>query len=140
MEKLFRVTNNTSNEKLCVCGSGALKVMNQLWRSKVNLNTDIPSRDTYGMKVVQVMTPWGDVYFKTHPLFSRNPSLRNSMLFLDVKNMKLRPMKDRDTKVLSGRQPNDADYRKDEWFTEIGFEMWFPESHLFVESVTTYTP
>jgi hypothetical protein len=86
------------------------------------------------------MTPWGDVYFKTHPLFSRNPSLRNSMLFLDVKNMKLRPMKDRDTKVLSGRQPNDADYRKDEWFTEIGFEMWFPESHLFVESVTTYTP
>jgi hypothetical protein len=140
MEKLFRVTNNTSNEKLCVCGSGALKVLNQLWRSKVNLNTDIPSKETYGMKVVQVMTPWGDVYFKTHPLFSRSPELRNAMLFLDVKNMKLRPMKDRDTKVLANRQPNDADYRKDEWFTELGFEMWFPESHLYVKNVTSYTP
>lgn len=140
MERLFRVTNNTSNEKLCVCGSGSLKVLNQMWRNKVNLNTDIPSKETYGMKVSHLMTPWGDVYFKTHPLFNRNPSLRNSMLFLDVKNMKLRPMKDRDTKVLANRQPNDADYRKDEWFTELGFEMWFPESHMFIENISSYVP
>ena len=140
MERLFRVTNNTSNEKLCVCGSGALKTLNQLWRSKANLNSDIPMTSTYGMKMKQLMTPWGDVYFKTHPLFNRNPELRHAMLFLDVKNMKLRPMKDRDTKILTGRQPNDADYRKDEWFTEIGFEMWFPESHMYVKNVRSYVP
>ncbi len=140
MERLFRRTNNSNNEKLCLCGSGALKILNQLWRSKSVLNTNIPSKETYGMKVAQLMTPFGDVYFKTHPLFTENSELRYAALFLDVRNMKLRPMKDRDTMILAKRQPNDADYRKDEWFTEIGYEMWFPESHLFVKNISSYTP
>jgi hypothetical protein len=142
MERLFKRTNNTTNEKLCICGSGALRVLNQLWRSKSVLNTQLPSKATYGMSVTSLLTPWGTVHFKSHPLFCENPDLQYSGLFLDVRNMKLRPMKDRDTKVLANRQANDADYRKDEWFTEIGFEMWFPESHLYVKDMGSngYTP
>jgi len=140
MRKLFKVSNNSNNEKLCVCGGGALQVLNQLWRSKVTINTNMPSNETYGMKVVAIDTLFGRVYFKTHPLFSADSNLEYAALFLDVKNMKLRPMKDRDTKILANRQPNDADYRMDEWFTDIGFEMWFPESHMFVKNISSYTP
>ncbi len=140
LERCFRVTNNTSNEKLCLCGSNALKVVNQMFRSKAVLNTDLSMQDTYGMNVTTHVTPFGTVHYKTHPLFTQNSTMRNWMLFLDVKNLKLRPMVGRDTELLKNRQPNDADYRKDEWFTEMGFEMWFPESHLLLKNVTDYTP
>jgi hypothetical protein len=140
LERLFRVTNNTSNEKLCLCGSGFLLVLNQLYRSKSVLSADLPLTDTYGMNVVKHLTPFGTIYYKTHPLFTQQTSLRNNALFLDVKNLKYRPMQGRDTELLKNRQENDADYRKDEWFTEAGFEMWFPESHLYMKNVLDFTP
>lgn len=140
MERLFRYTNNSSNEKLCVCGSGFLKIINQLFRSKSVLNTSIPSRDAYGMKVVEHVVPWGSVYYKTHPLFNENPTLRWNALFLDVRNLKYRSMKDRDTQLLKNRHDRSFDGRTDEWFTDCGLEMWFPETCLYLQNVTSYTP
>ena len=138
MERLFRVSNNSTNEKLCLCGSGALRVINQLWRSKSTLQASLPLTDTYGMDMSALVTPFGKVYFKTHPLFSNNSTLRNNMLFLDVQNLKYRPLNGRDTELLKNRQPNDADYRMDEWLTEAGVELWYPESHMYIKNVTGY--
>ena len=138
LERLFRVTNNSSDEKLCLCGGSALKVLNQLWKSKLTLNASLPVTDTYGMRVVAVTTIFGTVYFKTHPLFSNNPTLKNSLLFLDVNNLKYRPLKGRDTELLTGREPNDADYRMDEWLTESGIEVTMPESCMFIKNVTSW--
>jgi hypothetical protein len=140
LERLFRYTNNTSNEKLVLCGSGFLKVVNQLYRSKAVLMSDIPMRDTYGMNVVGHTTPFGTVYYKTHPLFTQNAALRYNALFLDVRNLRYRPMIGRDTTLLTNRQPNDADFRLDEWFTEAGLEVWFPESCMYLQNVTSYVP
>ena len=139
LERVFRVTNNTSNEKLVLCGSGFLQTMNQLYRGKTNLTADLPLKDTYGMNVVKHTCPFGTVYYKTHPLFSQNPTLRYCALFLDVRNMKYRPMEGRDTELLKMRQQNDADYRKDEYLTESGFEMWFPEANMFLKNVQDWT-
>lgn len=139
LERVFRVTNNTSNEKLVLCGSGFLQTMNQLYRSKTNLTSDLPFTDTYGMSIVKHVCPFGTVYYKTHPLFSNNPTLRYCALFLDVKNLKYRPMVGRDTELLKMRQPNNADYREDEYLTEAGVEVWFPESCMFLKNVRDYT-
>lgn len=139
LERLFRCTNNTGNEKLCLCGSGFLLTMNQMYRSKTNLSADLPLTDTYGMDVVRHRTPFGTVYYKTHPLFSRNTTMRYWGLFLDVRNIKYKPMEGRDTELLKMRQPNDADYRMDEYLTEAGLEMWFPESHMLLKNVRDYT-
>jgi hypothetical protein len=49
-------------------------------------------------------------------------------------------MVNRDTVKLKNRQPNDADYRKDEYLTEAGFEIRFPESHMYFDGVTDYAP
>lgn len=140
LERLFRKTNNRANEKLVLCGSGFLNVIDQLYKSKSVLNASLPMTETYGMDVVAHRVPFGTVYYKTHPLFNENPTLRYNALFLDVQFMRWRKFPGRDTDILKNRQPNDADYRKDEWFTEGGFELQFPESNMYLQNVTDYTP
>lgn len=139
LERVFRVTNNTVNEKLVLCGSGFLNVINQLYKSKSVLNSDIPMGDTYGMNVVKHVCPFGTLYYKTHPLFSQNAALRYNALVLDVQNLVYRYLDGRDTELLKNRQPNDADYRKDEWLTECGLELRFPESHMYLSNVKEYS-
>lgn len=139
LERLFRVTNNKTNEKLCLCGSGALMVLNQMYRNKSVLNVNQGSKDlTYGMSVVSHLTSFGTVHYRTHPLFSDNPIMRYNMLFLDVHNLKYRFVQGRDTTLLTNRQPNNADYREDEWLTEAGMESRFPESHMYLQNVLDY--
>lgn len=140
LERVFRMTNNTANEKLVLCGSGFLSVINQLYKSKSVLDATFPKSDAYGMSVVRHVTPFGDIYYKTHPLFSQNSALRFNALILDVKNLKYRYMIGRDTELLKNRQPNDADYRKDEYLTECGLECWFPQSHMYLQNVRAYEP
>lgn len=138
LERLFRVTNNKANEKLVLCGSGFLSVINQLYQSKACLEGSLPLTETYGMNVVKHQTPFGIIYYKTHPLFSQNPILRNNALFLDVQNFVYRYLDGRDTALLKNRQNNDADYRKDEWLTECGLEVRFPESHMYLQNVLDF--
>lgn len=140
LERVFRITNNTVNEKLVLCGSGFLSVINQLYKSKTCLDASLPMTDTYGMNVVKHLTPFGTLFYKTHPLFTQNPTLRNNALILDVQNLKYRYLAGRDTELLTNRQPNDADYRKDEWLTEAGLELRFPESHMYLQNVRDYAP
>jgi hypothetical protein len=140
LERLFRSSNNLSNEKLVLCGSGFLKVMNQMYRSQSTFVYHPPTGDTFGMEIVAHKTAFGTVYYKTHPLFNENDTLRNNALFMDVHNLRYRPMSKRDTQLLKNRQPNDADYRKDEWFTETGLEMRMPESFLYIQNVQDFTP
>jgi hypothetical protein len=140
LERAFRVTNNTVNEKLVLCGSGFLSVINQLYKSKTCLTSDLPMKDTYGMNVVKHVSPFGTLYYKTHPLFTQNPELRFNALIVDMQNLNYRFLDGRDTKLLTNRQPNDADYRKDEWLTECGLELRFPESHMYIQNVRDYAP
>ena len=134
LERVFRVTNNKSNEKLVLCGSGFLNVINQLYMSRACLDASMPMTETYGMNVVKHQTPFGVIYYKSHPLMSQNVTLRNNALFLDIQNIVYRYMDGRDTALLKNRQQNDADYRKDEWLTECGLEVRFPESHMYLQN------
>lgn len=140
LERVFRVTNNKANEKIVLCGSGFLSVINQMYKNKTTLVSDLPMTDTYGMNVVRHKTPFGDIFYKSHPLFSQNPTLRYNAFFLDVNNLVYRFMDGRDTQLLKNRQPNDADYRKDEYLTESSLELRFPESHMYIQNVRDYAP
>lgn len=140
LERVFRVTNNKANEKLVLCGSGFLNVINRMYKSKTVLNSDLPLTADYGMNVVKHITPFGTIFYKTHPLFTMNSTLRNNALFVDVGNLRYRYLDGRDTELLTNRQPNDADYRKDEWLTEAGLEVRYPESNLYLQNVQNYVP
>jgi len=138
LERVFRVTNNKTNEKLAICGSGFLNVVNEMYEGRTTLNSNLPSTDTYGMNVTAHETPFGTIYYKTHPLFTQNPVLRNNCLIIDVHNLKNRPVKGRDTELLTERQIPNADYREDEWFTESGLEFQFPESAMYLQGVVDH--
>jgi hypothetical protein len=138
VERVFRVTNNTVNEKLVLCGSGFLSVINQLYRAKTQLTSDLPMQDTYGMDVVKHKSSFGTLYYKTHPLMSQHPVLRYNALILDIHNLVYRHVIGRDTELLTNRQDNDADYRKDEWLTECGLELRYPESCMYLQNVQDF--
>lgn len=140
LERVFRVTNNTANEKLVFCGSGFLNVINQLYKSKACLDTSLPMKDTYGMSVVRHVCPFGTLYYKSHPLFSRSSQLRNAALILDIQNLRYRYIAGRDTELLKNRQNNGDDFRRDEWLTECGLELRFPEANMLLLNVLDYSP
>jgi hypothetical protein len=139
LERLFRRSNNESNEKLVLCGNTALLALNRAYRDMGCLNMNVPVTESFGMNVITHVTPFGTVHYKTHPLFNVNAELRKSMLFVDPKNLKYRCVTDRDTKLLKNRQENDADYRKDEWLGECGLELQVPESFMFIKNVSAVT-
>lgn len=138
LERIFRVTMNQANEKLVLCGSGFLSVINQLYKSKGVLNTNLPMTDTYGMDVTSHRTPFGTIYYKSHPLFSQNAGMRFNALFLDTGNLVYRYVDDTD--LYENRQANNADHRMDEWLTECGLECRFPETHMYMQNVLDYAP
>lgn len=140
IKRAFRTCSNKAQEKLVLCGDGALEVLNEMYGANTCWNVNLPQTDTYGINVVKHQTPHGTVYYKSHPLFNENPALQNSALFLDVHNLVYRNLNDSDTTLLKNRQNPGADKRVDEWLTETGMEMRMPESHLFIKNITSYQP
>ncbi len=137
LERVFRISNNKTNEKLAFCGSGALLTINRLVKNSVMAISEIPLSDTYGMDLRKLVTPFGILYLKTHPLMSQNSTLRYNMLITDVPNLKYRYLRGRDMELLTNRQNNDEDARKDEWLGECGLELDMPESHMYIQNLIT---
>lgn len=134
--QIFKVTSDTTFEKLLLCDSGLIAKFNRFFERMSIKVTQLHSKeDSYGMSITMWETPYGVLYMKTHPLFNQNPAMRNSGFVLDLGNIKWRPLADSDTELLKNRQLPDADKRKDEWLGEGGFEVRFPETHAYIENL-----
>lgn len=132
----FRRTGNTSFEKIFFCGQGVLQAFNRYAKTTSLKVVDLSSKeDTYGMKVTSWETVHGTLHFKGHPLFIENPMFANSGFIVDVQSLMYHPVQDRDTQLLKNRQPPDADFRKDEWFSDWSLEMKYPERHMFIDGL-----
>ena len=139
LEKVFRVTNNKDYSKLCLCGNRFLSTINEMYRGSTTLISQQGKDVAYGMNVVQHDTLFGTVYYKTHPLFQTYGDFSDCAFFLDIQNLRYRPLLDSDTRLLANRQENDEDRRKDEWVTEASLECRLAESHMFVQGVDNFT-
>jgi hypothetical protein len=98
------------------------------------------SNETYGMDLTCVQTVHGKVWFKSHPLLTERSDQNYNALILDVGNLRYRYLNDSDTQLLKNRQNPGEDRRRDEWLTECGLEVRFPESHLYLKNFQTITP
>lgn len=135
---LFVVTQDVGYEKICLCGSGFLSTINKFYdRNRVIQSELVEPSTKVKFTIYSVQTLFGMVHFKTHPLFTQDPYLTNNGLFLDLGNLRFRPLSDSDTKFLKGRQETDRDGRKDEWITEAGLELKFPESCMYIKNAAT---
>jgi hypothetical protein len=140
LERAFRFNRNKNNELICFCGNGALSTLAEMYSGSTVFQTKPGSKDTFGMTVTSHLTPYGMVFYKTHPLFNLNSTLMYNMLFVDVPCLKYRPMAGRDTTLRKNLQPNGADYVEDGYLTEAGLEVNSPESHLYLQNVTDWAP
>lgn len=140
LERVFRFNRNNQNELLCLCGNGFLNTLAEMYSGSVVFSVKPPCKETFGMTVTGHVTPFGTVWYKTHPLFNLNSTLMYNGLFLDLPCLKYRFLAGRDTTLRRNLQPNGADYVEDGWLTEAGLEFNSPESHLYLQNVTEWSP
>lgn len=120
LEAIFRYG---ANEKLALCGSGAILGINRIAKASGNINLN-PTTTAYGLKVVEWLTPFGSIYLKTHPLFSYETTNRNMMVIFEPSKLKYRYVDD--TSFKKDRQEPGTDGSKDEYLTEAGLEYHHP--------------
>lgn len=139
IERAFRFNDDISYEKICLCGGGLLSVFNRLAERESFKVTKLSSKEAYGMNVTSWETIHGTLHFKSHPLLNETPVHRYSGFILNTGSLRYTPLNDSDTDLLKNRQPRDYDGRKDEWLTDAGIEVRFPERHMFIDRLTGIT-
>jgi hypothetical protein len=133
LEQIFRYG---ASEKLAFAGSGAILGINRLAKSTGQIQL-MPMTTDYGIKVMHWVTPFGDLYLKRHPLFSYDTVTRNSMLIVEMSELKYRYIRNRDTKFIpmSGEVSGGGeriDGTVEEWLTECGLEIHHPLKHAWL--------
>jgi len=136
-ERIGRYHTSKTNEKLIVCGSGAIIAANEMLRQNSSFQVK-EGQTIYGLDITTIITPFGKFHLMTHPLFNEDFLYRNWMLFLDIWSLKYRYLQGRDTRLLKMRQNPGDDRRKDEYLTECGIEFWHPRNNMLVKNVNTY--
>jgi len=136
LEVAFRKSLSPNRpEKLALAGSGFISSMNTLFMGTGRV-TLVPDEDTFGIQVYKYTSPFGDVYFNNHPLFTQHSVYRNQCMVLDFWGLKYRYLTSRDTTHRANIQDNDEDARKDEFLTEAGLEKNHVDANILIKGVT----
>jgi hypothetical protein len=126
LEVMFRYG---STEKLAFAGSGAILGLNRLAKTSGQITLN-PTSTSYGLKVTQWNTPFGNINLMTHPLFSYELTTRNLVVMLEPSMLRYRYIDDTTfmsmdtTKVSPSHERLDG--TKEEWLTECGLEYHHP--------------
>ena len=138
LEVLFRYGKG---EKLAICGSGALLGLNKLAQTGSHM-TLAPTDKTYGININRWLTPFGVINLLTHPLFSIETTLRNSMLIIEPQNLIYKYIDDTDfygegdaKKAGPGVNAARKDATDEEWLTESSLELHHPSTMGFLNGV-----
>jgi len=125
-------SGEAGNERILFMGNGALNWLNRLRKTDSNTNINYQGEITYfGMDLQKYKIPQGTLYVKSHPLMNVHPVYKNSFFVINAAGLTYRPLGGRDTKLEKDIQPNDADYIKDQWLTECGFEFHFERTFAY---------
>jgi len=134
LEQVFRYGKT---EKLGLIGSGALLGIQRLAKAGATLNMEVAQVD-YGISVIKWVTAFGTLNLKTHPLFSHEPTNRNSLLILEPDNLVYRYIDDtffiNDADKLKNTHPY-LDGVEEGYLTEAGLELHHPETFSFLNGL-----
>ena len=125
LEQIFRYG---SEDRLAFCGSGVLLAINKLVKQGGNY-TFTPKTGSYGIKVMEWVTPFGTINLKRHPLFSYETTNSNSMLVIAPEQLAYRYIDD--TTFYDDPEKKNTGYTrrdgtKEEFLTECGLELHHP--------------
>jgi len=135
-EKLEEIFRFGSTEKLAFCGSGALLGVQRLAKTYGNIQLK-SSSTSYGIKVVDWITPFGTLSLKTHPLFSYEATNRNMMVVLEPSKLKYKYVDDTFFKKDAAQNSSTTriDGTKEEFLTECGLEYHHPDAFGILKNV-----
>ncbi len=142
LEQFMRtVSRYGSDTKTVLASALVISVINNF--SVGRMHTSVGDK-TYGVKVMEYISAHGTLNLVKHHLLEG--AIYGGYAFaVDFKqgNVKYRflngmgPGPSRDTKLLTNRQENDRDGRKDEYLTEAGFQVGTPKMHGVLTGVTS---
>jgi len=96
----------------------------------------VPSDKTYGIDVKEYLTGHGTLLIVKHDLLEQ--SYAGYAFAIDPEYLSIRTMKGRDTKLYTNIQANDEDSRKDEYRSDVGFELKLEKAHGVLYGVTSF--
>lgn len=138
LELLFRFG---SSEKMAWGSNIGLLALNQVARKNATAQWSVsePIKE-YGMAVVRIVTPFGEIAYKTHPLFNQMrggtnggtafDAKANNIYFLDMGQFIYRNFTGDDFRYEKDLTPVGLDGMKSGYITEAGMELHHPENHM----------
>jgi hypothetical protein len=131
-----RIFDYGSSEKAAFLGNTALLAINQCIRrnSEFSITSGIKE---YGMNVSRIVSPFGELVLKTHPLFNQISSTTynaadSSMVVLDMANVQYVSLTGGDTTYQKSLEDNGLDGMKSGYLSECGLEVHHPLSHFYI--------
>ena len=119
-----------SQEKLLVAGPKLAAMINS-WAVS-DLVTDVGKDKTYGMRVKNLITSYGDLKVIYDPLLAEAETYSGYGFVLDMENVRYVYLNGRDTKLNTNIQNNDVDGIMDEYITECSLEFKQPKTHMLL--------
>lgn len=139
--ELLKIFEYGSSEKMAWCGNRALLTIQQIARKNSSLEL-VQNQREFGMNISRLISPFGELVLKTHPLFnqlggdgSNYFGLNDWMVVLDMAEMKYVHLESRDTKFEREVQDNGQDALKSGYITEAGLELHHPDTHYFIKGL-----
>ena len=137
MEGIFKYG---STQKMGFTGNRALTCIQQAVRKNSSYQI-FANEKVFGMKVTKLVSPFGELNFKTHPLFNITPGatggqtyygMDSTMYVLDQANLRYRYFSGDDTRYEPKLQDNGVDGAKSGFITEAGLEVHHPDTHYLI--------
>lgn len=122
-EQVFRYGGD---ERIGFIGSQALQGLNQLAETFGTINLQ-PAGQVFGFSLRRWETPYGTIFLRRHPLWTKDPTMRRTLALVEPENVMFRPLKNSDTMYKSDEMMRKGgqvafDGIKEEYLTEGGFE------------------
>ncbi|KKM13229.1 hypothetical protein LCGC14_1718340, partial [marine sediment metagenome] len=136
-ERLEQIFRYGSNEKLALIGNLALLGINELATAQGTINIT-PMTVSYGMRVLEWVTPFGTLFLKTHPLMSHRQALRRDMIILEPEKLKYRYIDDTffvDDPQDRKNRNNSRDGTEEEYITEAGLEIHHAKAFGYLSGI-----
>ena len=138
LEQIFRYG---ANEKLALVGSGALLGIDRMAKAGATINIQ-PGQKNFGMQITELITPFGKLMMKTHPLFSFDATTRNMMVILEPRELRYRFIDDTEFYNESNSKSHPMGYGgkrldglNEEYLTEAGLEFGLAQKCALLNGV-----
>ena len=146
LEAMFRFG---SSEKMAFCGNTfLLNLQRTIRKARGGQLQIIQGQKEFGMNIQRLVCPFGELVFKTHPLFNNMLGGTNagSLTFhgpsswcfvLDMENVQYVHLKDSDTKYQADLQANGVDGMKSGYLTECALELHHAKTHFLIKNLVS---